>query len=523
MTIPPGSDTRVRLMNPGHLPQRARRSHIASDHPVAGNMKPEIRRLLYLLFFVEMVGLLIVQWPLLFNFREYAFQDTGSVLAVQSLLSRGLRPEIDFGYNYGLLPLLAGKLAFGMLGNTPRTYAFAVTAIDLIVAVGLARVVTAVRPGVLTWVLVLATMPIIIVRFDSLAYAMEAAFLVHGFAEQLRGKSTYALALALCAALSKPAMGYIYAAILLVFVIRDIGSRREERIGTQGSMASIFVGGVILIAVLVGTFGFGPFFRTVLPLQGIHHYRMIGKLQLDYKHLQGARPPGVNLNFYLGSYLAFGFVGDIWLAINAAIALFGFLKGRANPIDLFILTIGLLTLANVTVLTNYAYILPIGLIACGALAEWQKPALAVLTLLAVIAFLRSLYQDLNFSRTQVRSPATGNLWTRTDLNDEWEHAMEIASGKRTAALGEMGGVGLVVPGIERPVGAYFLPGNALPADLARESDQLASADVIILFRRFSTVSGGTVLDSFPQLDPAVQGAERVFQGKFLEVRARPRR
>ncbi|HTR60598.1 MAG TPA: hypothetical protein VMH37_02780 [Candidatus Binataceae bacterium] len=485
-------------------------------------MKPEAERRWFLLFAVEAAALLAIRWPLLHTFKEYAFQDTGSVLAVQSLLSRGLRPEIDFGYNYGLLPLLFGKLAFGVFGNTPNTYAFAVTAIDLIVAIGLARIIAALRPDALTWMLALTTMPIVVVAFDNLAYAMEAAFLINGFAEQLRGRWLFAFAFALCAALSKPAMGYIYAAILVVLTVRDAGLRGNVSIEIRRFLAPLVAGGVVLVAILVGVFGFGSFIRTVFPLQGIHFYRMTGQLQPGYQHFQ--RPPGANLNLFLGGYLAFNFAGDVWLAISAALALFDLRKRRAGLVELFVLTTAALVLADAAVLTShYGYILPIGLIACATLADWQRPALAALTFLASIAFVRTIYQDLNLPRTQKRSLATGDLWTRTDINDEWLRAMEIAAGRRTVTLGEMGGAGLVLRGIEPPVGAFFLPGNALPSDLAREYDQLASADVIVLFRRFSTVRGGTVLDSFPELGPAVQGAALVYDGKFLEVRARPRK
>lgn len=50
----------------------------------------------------------------------FAFNDGGANLTVQYLMSRGLVPSVDFGYHYGLLPLLMGKLWFWLFGLSAR-------------------------------------------------------------------------------------------------------------------------------------------------------------------------------------------------------------------------------------------------------------------------------------------------------------------------------------------------------------------------------------------------------------------
>src|SRR5437588_9120859 len=62
------------------------------------------------------------------RFTRFAFHDSGADLTIASLTARGLRPGVDFGYIYGLLPLLVNRLWYGAFGATPaafRTLTFA--------------------------------------------------------------------------------------------------------------------------------------------------------------------------------------------------------------------------------------------------------------------------------------------------------------------------------------------------------------------------------------------------------------
>ncbi len=101
--------------------------------------------------------------------------------------------------------MLIGKILFGAYGYSPLTYAVAATAIEVFIAVGVARIAAALELKVGGLLLVLLTLPLLISRYDNLAYALEAAFLTNAFAEQLRGRFDRAIALALC----KPAIGYV--------------------------------------------------------------------------------------------------------------------------------------------------------------------------------------------------------------------------------------------------------------------------------------------------------------------------
>ena len=77
-------------------------------------------RTLTVLFMAESLALALFQLPLNLLFDAFASMDQGANLTVQGLLDRGLTPTVDFGYQYGLIPLLAGRAWFALLGRTPR-------------------------------------------------------------------------------------------------------------------------------------------------------------------------------------------------------------------------------------------------------------------------------------------------------------------------------------------------------------------------------------------------------------------
>ena len=62
-----------------------------------------------LLFAVEVLVLTAWSTPNE-RFTRFAYCDSGTDLTIQALLARGYRPTVDFGYIYGLLPLLINKL-----------------------------------------------------------------------------------------------------------------------------------------------------------------------------------------------------------------------------------------------------------------------------------------------------------------------------------------------------------------------------------------------------------------------------
>lgn len=73
---------------------------------------------IFLLFAIEILAIDFLKLPDIMAWDHYAFCDAGANLTLQYVTSHGLRPTIDFGYNYGLLPILAGRIWFGIADDS---------------------------------------------------------------------------------------------------------------------------------------------------------------------------------------------------------------------------------------------------------------------------------------------------------------------------------------------------------------------------------------------------------------------
>src|SRR4051794_8582622 len=89
----------------------------AGANPPAATGAGQVARL-SVFFIAEVVALTLLQAPNELFFR-YAFGDSGTSLTIADLVRRGYRPTIDFGYIYGLLPLLINRIGFTAAGATP--------------------------------------------------------------------------------------------------------------------------------------------------------------------------------------------------------------------------------------------------------------------------------------------------------------------------------------------------------------------------------------------------------------------
>ncbi len=73
------------------------------------------------------------------RFDQIAFWDSGGELAIQDLMRRGYRPALDIGYLYRLLPLLLGRLWYGLAGLSPESFRVQMLACMMLSAWGQAQ------------------------------------------------------------------------------------------------------------------------------------------------------------------------------------------------------------------------------------------------------------------------------------------------------------------------------------------------------------------------------------------------
>jgi hypothetical protein len=110
------------------------------------SLKDEVRRAsriqpldfprMAVLVVVAVVATDLLQMPKILSLDNVAFGDGGFNLTVQALIDRGYRAGADFGYPYGALSLLYGKLWFAVFGLRPPAFFGALVLADVIFALG---------------------------------------------------------------------------------------------------------------------------------------------------------------------------------------------------------------------------------------------------------------------------------------------------------------------------------------------------------------------------------------------------
>jgi hypothetical protein len=479
------------------------------------------------LLITEVVALTLLQAPNELFFR-FAFGDSGTSLTINDLVHRGFRPAIDFGYIYGLLPLLLNRIGFAVLGAAPRTCWWATLLCNTAMAWGLARFATAQRVG---WVgvalLVVALPDLLRSSYDVLVQALEPALLVHALAEQARGRRDRALALATAAAFVKPSMAYVFGLYLLVASVLTI-ERRHPRAWLKALGPAVLTG-TILALVLGATYGAGPLYCTLIPTAGIEVYR---ESRFGFFHGTGRDfwyRPGAGLRGYFRYEIGYWLAGTFVLIGGALESLVRWIRKVPPKVahnDEVVLGCALLHLLFVTLFFghrfSWKYYHSLFLLGLAALVPRGRrhalvvAALAVLVLYTDKAWVQALAHDWS---ARAPSATTVGLWATREDRLEWAHVLELTRGERPVLLADCEGATLLFPRFAPPMGAYFVPGHPVPAEVRRKAAQLASAQWIVKVGP----AGDRRFDRWPELGAARDGCTTVWEGNLYQVyrRARP--
>ena len=104
---------------------------------------------LCLLFGAETLAYALFRLPTDLGFDANAFGDRGDFLSISNLVGHGNRPAIDFGYHWGLVPIMLAQAWFALFGANPQTNEAVMVVCALLVAIGVARMAAALRLGTL--------------------------------------------------------------------------------------------------------------------------------------------------------------------------------------------------------------------------------------------------------------------------------------------------------------------------------------------------------------------------------------
>jgi hypothetical protein len=476
-----------------------------------------------ILLIVEVIALAVFQSPNE-RFLRYIGFDSGVDLTMQDLLRRGFRPTIDFGCIYGPLPLLINRVWYAVAGLSPRAFRVEVVLGTCLTAWGMARFAWVRRVGAAGWALIVLAMPdVLFPSYSTFVHVLEPALLVHGLAEQARGKRERALALATAACFVKPSMGYVYGFMLLVGIaLASKGAGRGYWVRSLGPAAMV---GMILAVVTAVAFGVTPVVRMLVPTTGAAVYRLE-----HYGFFHGAGRefwilPGVSLPGYFRYEVGFWLLGSAWLIWGDLEGSWRLARGRATGEeavdDEVVACCAGLHAVFVTCFfghrMSWTYYFPILILGLAALAKGSRCrvliawGLAAMLLVNDRSKLSQTYRDWSTSAPSRKD--TVGLWATPAERQEWLRVLELTRGQQPVLLTTIEGSVPLVPRFAPPVAAYFCPGLTLSVEARRKASQLALAQMIVTaiprdWRGFTL---------WPELRAAMEGCEPVFEGETFRV------
>jgi hypothetical protein len=473
-------------------------------------------RTLIALLLAEVTVLAIAQLPLSLSWDTFAFMDQGANLSVQTLLDRGLVPTVDFGYLYGLLPLLIGRLWFGLFGLTPSAYAAAMLVVDLLIAWGLARCLLAMKAGPAGIALVVVAMPwAALASYINLAHAIEATLICHALAEHALGRRSRALALLTACLFVKPTMAYLYGLLLLLLIVRDGGTSGVRGILRQ--LAPSAAAALILLIICGGWFGVTPVMNSLLPSTGAASYSY---LNFGFFRGVGRRfwlPDNVWPAYYLVTPAGHYLVGTVVLFGAAAASLLRQTR-RSHETRAYgnevVVCCAIMQLAFLTTFygdfmswTYYYYILIIGLT---GVAAYDNRLAAIVFLIAAAALVGDKYEfSWIKSHWETDRPAAdmAALWTSETERREWHQVLDITKDRHASILSVNGeGVTVLVPGFAPTENFNLFPKIPLASDLNRKLHQVESAEFVLVRNN----PNRPFLDLWPEFRTALDGCEEAF-------------
>jgi hypothetical protein len=488
------------------------------------------------LFGAETLAYALFRLPTDLGFDANAFGDRGDFLSISYLVAHGSRPAIDFGYHWGVAPILLAQLWFALFGATPQANEAIMVVCALLVAIGVARMAATLRLGTLGIVLLVVALPFAFPTF-TLTYALEAALLSNALAEQAAQRRATALALTTVSCFVNPSMAYLYGFVLLLGLLWESRRPHDDRGSLDDAAGSSIdwpnvsrtvtpaaITGAVLILILSAVYGPLALAKTILPLAGMaaHHnqasgfFRGVGR---DFWY-----QPHLGLPYYLFSVVGFWIAATLWLIVAGVQAGRRLLSApRASDItaDEFVLTCAILHVTFVTVFFGsevswryYCYILVMG-VAATSIRDPQSARIA--GLLAVMALLGNVSHFAQIAgqwRTTAPSPVTAGMWASSEEVRDWEQAQRAIDGHRALLLTAMGCGPLLSARFEPPFANHFTPGELMPGQLARLMRQIDDAQRIVVV---ISPGFGNMLVWWPDIQRALDGHELLWKGKSFAV------
>ena len=497
------------------------------------------------IFALELILLLICELPGVADFQKFGFYDEGAWLHMDALVAwggAGKVPTVDFGYSYGMLPLISGHAWFAVLGRNPWTFIAFVTLCNLGAAWGMASILEAVsesrggKGSSIGWAYVgLACLLLPYAIFPnnySLMHPLEMMLMVLSVAQQAKGRYGAALAFATLAVLTKPTLGYVLGLELLIYAWR-LGK------GWKIILLPIVAGAAGGLLELC-TVGWKPLVNNLLPLAGgksyvAMHFGFFHAGRDFWWHSAGSI--GATLLYYLNTPVLMWFFGTAVTWIAALVVLVRARRRVAMPLDggtpetdALLVTVAILHAVFVFALyawsgswTYYSYLWVIGvLIVLVRLPDFisvfsipfnRRQAMAAIVVIAAIGLFAKAGESMGRWGYMRREAGAGGLWAFPDFLNDAEKVREMTKGRNALYLVN-GNLPAIWPEVQTPAVWFLSPGIQTPPELSALRGQIDAAELVVTFKDYDPLQEAW---NWPELAEQRRGFEIAYTGRSFVV------
>ncbi len=457
------------------------------------------------------------------TFVRFAAMDSGGELAIQALIRQGMLPGVDFGYPYGLLALLVGRVWYGVAGLAPISYRILVLAASSASCWGIARLVADRRVGLTGLILIALAIPdLLFVTYLTSVQTIEQALLINALAEHARGRRGAALALLTACCFVKPSLAFVQGLVVLILTLAAV-VRTNRATLIQTLVPSVVVAGLLAL-VLSLVFSPTALATTLSPARGASIYRAN---HYGFFFGQGRAfwiLPGAGVRDYFRYEVGFWLLATGFLIWGTATSLIRLFRQRSAPglvpTDELVVVCGLVHVAFVTLIFGHrwtwVYSLPMLILGLVLLAQQGRRSRVVVALLAGLLMISDRSKAVAVSqqwRVRAPSPVTLNLWATPEERAEWTRVLELTQGQRPVLFAMCEGGSVLISGFAPPVAGYLVPGNMLPAEVDRKASQLARARMIVSYHPPEPPD----FEPWPQLHAAFKDCDLIYPGRTVQV------
>ena len=439
-----------------------------------------------------------LNWSSYFGLIENCFLDRGSFQNLDALWAQDRLPNRDFGYSYGLLPIIVQHFWYMAFGNGIYSHALLEIAFQTLLLALIAYLLLwqlRIRPACCLLTLCL-TLSLLSPLSVTSAQALVKIFLVAAMSLWVSGRKQAAWVALTFGVFSIPSLPLIALGITGLWSLMSKPADRnwfEQLKQTLLDAWPALASAIILILFLTWCFGWVPTVESLSHTRGAAMYQA-----MNFGFFADGRnfwaPPDSSIKHY------FVTVAGLWIMCTLFLMILGlWIASGARPFEnvkdhkswtLFFICVALhfsfvlIAYGNAASHIYYDFILAIGTLAglnlLPARAAW--PLVAVLSLTSLLSTAADIVPDLMQRGRFSAGPATRGLILRNSLHPVWERIMSLSSRHRVFALSYGNGVSLPFPEI-RSAKSWFLLPNITTGDELRELlSELRQAQFVVLVR-----------------------------------------